>query len=143
MTVIREGFATRAPQPRTDYEMALEHVTKLYEILAPNDSCGGEDNNRIFWQAGTDSSNDQLIQAFRNRTMPAWGPNGDLGGPHGPFDNASSTMNGRPFSCDGPDGQAQFYSWDTKCYLRRPEGMQQHSGVLARLSVSSGGLPHV
>lgn len=114
-TCYQDRLCYEAPQQRTNYEMALEHVTKLYEILAPNDSCGGDDNNRIFWQAGTDSSNDQLIQAFRNRTMPAWGPNGDLGGPHAPFDNASSTMNGRPFSCDGPDGQAQFYSWDTKC----------------------------
>jgi hypothetical protein len=108
-------YAASSPEPRTNYEMALEHVTKLYEILAPNDGCGGDDNNRIFWQAGTDSSNDQLIQAFRNRRMPAWGPNDDLGGTHPPFDNGSSTMNGRPEACDGPDGQAQFYSWDTTC----------------------------
>jgi hypothetical protein len=114
-TCYQDGLCYAAPRPRTNYEMALEHVTKLYEILAPNDGCGGDDNNRIFWQAGTDSSSDQLIQAFRNQTMPAWGPNGDLGGPHEPFDNASATTNGRPFSCDGPDGQAQFYSWDTTC----------------------------
>jgi hypothetical protein len=111
----QRGLCREAPQQRTDYEMALEHVTKLYEILAPNDGCGGADNNRIFWQAGTNSSNDQLIQAFRNRTMPGWGRNADLGGNHSPFDNSSATTNGRPDACDGPDGQAQFYSWDTVC----------------------------
>lgn len=124
----QRGLCSEVPQSRTDYEMALEHVTKLYDILAPNDGCGGTDNNRIFWQAGTDSSNDQLIQALRNRTMPAWGANGDIGGVHEPFDNASSTMNGRPFSCDGPDGQAQFYSWDTKCTYGGQKGCSNIQG---------------
>ncbi len=121
----QRGLCREEPQSRTDYEMALEHVTRLYEILGQDGffgGCSGSDNNRIFWQAGTDSSNDQLIQALRNRTMPAWGANGDIGGVHEPFDNASSTINGRPFSCDGPDGQAQFYSWDTKCSYSGQKG---------------------
>ena len=122
------GLCSDTPQQRTDWTMALEHVTKLYEILAPSDSCSGDDNNRIFWQAGTDSTNDALIQALRNRTMSAWGANGDIGGTHAPFDNASSTINGRPFSCDGPDGQAQFYSWDTVCTYSGQKGCSHVQG---------------
>jgi hypothetical protein len=104
-----EGACSYTIGPRYDYSMALEHVTMMYELLAPNGDCGGEDNNRIFWQA-----DEQLIGDFRNYAygLPEWDSNGDLGGPHAPFNNASSTLTGRPASCDGPDGQAQFYSYD-------------------------------
>lgn len=106
---VQNGYCYESPGQRWNYSMALEHVTMLYDLLAPDGSCGGEDNNRIFWQA-----DDQLIGYFRNYGygLPEWDTNGDLGGPHGPFNNASSTITGRPFSCDGPDGQAQFYSYD-------------------------------
>src|SRR5450432_1610446 len=100
---------TYSVSPRNDFTMALEHVSMMYEVLAPNGSCGGDDNNRIFWRA-----DDPLIQNLRNMWMglPEWDRNDDLGGPHGPFNNASATISTRPFSCDGPDGQAQFYSYD-------------------------------
>jgi len=106
---VQNGYCYQGPGQRYDFSMALEHVTQLYELLAPNGNCGGDDNNRIFWSA--DAS---LIGYFRNYYygLPMWDTNGDLGGPHSPFNNASSTITGRPFSCDGPDGQAQFYSYD-------------------------------
>jgi hypothetical protein len=106
---VQNGYCFATPGVRTDFAMALEHVTQLYELLAPNSNCGGDDNNRIFWSADA-----QLIGYFRNYAfgLPMWDTNGDLGGPHSPFNNASSTLNGRPFSCDGPDGQAQFFSFD-------------------------------
>jgi hypothetical protein len=92
---------------RTDWSMALEHVARLYEILPGNGSCGGLNENRGFY-----SADDTLINAFRNRTMPEWVANSDVGSVHGPFNKRSETNTGRPFSCDGPDGQVQFYDWD-------------------------------
>ena len=123
----QNGLCWEESQTRTDYTMALEHVEKLYAILGyggVNENCGGEDNNRIFWQA-----KDPLIQAFRNRTMPEWGNNKDeLKGPHSPFDNASATLTGRPWAQDGPDGQAQFYSWDTTCSYGGQKGCSPIQG---------------
>jgi hypothetical protein len=92
---------------RGDWSMALEHVTKLYEILPGFGSCSGEDKNRSFFAADP-----TLIGSFRNRYMPEWVGNSDIGSVHAPFNNRSETNTGRPFSCDGPDGQVQFYSYD-------------------------------
>jgi hypothetical protein len=92
---------------RTDWSMALEHVTKLYEILPGYGSCSGTDQNRGFY-----SADEVLINAFRNRTTPEWVANSDIGAVHAPFNKRSETNTGRPFSCDGPDGQVQFYDWD-------------------------------
>jgi hypothetical protein len=123
------GLCWEESQTRTDYTMALENVEKLYAILGyggVNENCGGEDNNRIFWQA-----KDPLIQAFRNRTMPEWANNKDeLKGPHSPFDNASATLTGRPWAQDGPDGQAQFYSWDTVCSYGGQKGCSPIQGFV-------------
>lgn len=91
---------------RSDWSMALEHVTKLYEVL-DNGSCSGDDGNRSFFSADAD-----LIGSFRNRYLTAWTGNSDLGSVHSPFNNRTETINGRPFSCDGPDGQIQMYSYD-------------------------------
>jgi hypothetical protein len=95
------------PETRTDWSMALEHVTRLYEILPGNGSCGGLNENRGFY-----SADEALINAFRNRTTPEWVANSDVGFVHSPFNKRSETNTGRPFSCDGPDGQVQFYDWD-------------------------------
>jgi hypothetical protein len=92
---------------RADWSMALEHVTKLYEVLSGFGSCSGSDGNRSFMSADT-----TLINAFRNRYMPEWVANSDIGSVHPPFNNRSETITGRPFSCDGPDGQVQFFSYD-------------------------------
>jgi hypothetical protein len=103
----QQGQCFEQRQPRTDWSMALEHVTKLYEVMGGNGSCSGSDKNRSFFAADS-----LLINAFRNRTMPEWTGNSDIGAVHGPFNNRSETLTGRPFSCDGPDGQVQFYSYD-------------------------------
>ena len=100
------------PLPRWDYSMALEHVTRLYDILGygwAGSSCGGADNNRIFW-----SGDDALIGGWRNvgTALPEWANSQDIGGPHAPFTMSRETVTGRPFSNDGPDGQVQLYAWD-------------------------------
>ncbi len=102
-----QGQCNEQPEPRTDWSMALEHVTKLYEVLPGNGSCGGDDKNRSFFAADP-----TLIGSFRNRYMPEWTGNSDIGSVHEPFNNRSETVTGRPFSCDGPDGQVQFFSYD-------------------------------
>ncbi|MEO7096733.1 MAG: hypothetical protein ABI175_25975 [Polyangiales bacterium] len=93
--------------PRSDFSMALEHVTRLYEVLGGSGSCSGEDDNRTFWNV-----DDPLIQGLRNNYagLPEWGNGADK--PHAPFTNVTETETGSPLWNDGPDGQIQFYSWD-------------------------------
>ncbi|MEO8548346.1 MAG: hypothetical protein ABI678_00155 [Kofleriaceae bacterium] len=102
-----QGQCWEQPGSRTDWSMALEHVTRLYEVLDGFGSCSGSDGNRTFFSADS-----LLINAFRNRYMPEWVGNSDIGSVHAPFNNRSETNTGRPFSCDGPDGQVQFFSYD-------------------------------
>lgn len=101
-----------APRVGPDLEMALDHVTKVYEIRDSNGQNGGGDNNRIWVQVDT-----KLITAMRSfdAGLPEWGKSSDWGGAHEPFDGTSETATGQP------RGQSQFWSDDAKSVaLTRP-----------------------
>lgn len=90
---------------KDDLAVALDHVTKVYEIRDSNGDNGGMNNNRIWLQV-----DETLIAALRSphSALPEWSASGDLAGPHSPFDADSETVDGQP------RGQAHFWSADSK-----------------------------
>jgi hypothetical protein len=102
--------------PRSNYDTALSHVTKLYGVFGGPD-CGGQ-SNRVYFQADY-----YLIEALRNTPsetfMPGWGQSYDVAGPHDPFTWSGETVHGQPrgqfhcFSADveaGPVYRSNFYN---------------------------------
>jgi hypothetical protein len=110
----------------TDYTMAIEYVNRLLWVAGScpwptkwngwyctdnsgnykgETQCGGENNNRIFYEAA-----DTLIQKFRNfaQGLPMWDKSEDPGGPHKGYTNTSETVHR-----GGAAGQVHFFSWDT------------------------------
>jgi hypothetical protein len=104
----KRSFLTNNPaggakRSGADLEMALDHVTKVYELRDSNGSNGGGNNNRIFLQV-----DDKLIAALRNfdGALPEWSKSGDVAGAHAPFDATSETLSGQP------RGQSHFWGSD-------------------------------
>jgi hypothetical protein len=101
--------------PRTDFDMALNHVTKIYAVNGRNgSSCGGGDYNRIFFSADA-----ELIYALRNITLeiglPTWWLSYDLAPPHSPFTQSREGVEGKP------RGQTHQWAWDYQAsVLARP-----------------------
>jgi hypothetical protein len=95
------GTSAAGRLSKADQAMALDHVTKVYEIRDSNGSNGGVNNNRIWLQV-----DDTLIAALRipDSALPEWSASTDAAGPHSPFDADSETVNGQP------RGQAHFWS---------------------------------
>lgn len=113
-TCVERGHCTRQPLPRTDHDIALNHVDALYAVNGNNGSgCGGGDNHRLYF-----SADDQLIYALRNIDFSApvgWRRSEDLGGPHSPFTQSRETMHGKP------RGQTHQWAWDYQAgYVNRP-----------------------
>ncbi len=92
------------PAPRLEFDMALNHVQKIYEINGShfNDG-GGIDYNRIYFQA-----DNLLLYQFRNLGYGYhfWINSTDLLGSHYPFTKSRQTDNGMP------QGQTHFWAWD-------------------------------
>jgi len=108
------GDCAKEELPRTDWDMALNHVTELYAIPDSGGSCYG-DGNRMFFGADL-----ILIDKFRNlyTGIPEWGPTSDPGGPHPPFTQTRET-NGGLFG-GYPHGQSQEWAWNYQAsYLTR------------------------
>ncbi|HQU83267.1 MAG TPA: hypothetical protein PKY59_09095 [Pyrinomonadaceae bacterium] len=104
--------------PRTNHDMALNHVTKIYAINGANgSSCGGGEYNRLYFQADND-----LIYAIRNALypipeppFPLWRSSSDLAGPHYPFTQSKETRTSYP------NGQMHEFAWDSEAVtLARP-----------------------
>jgi hypothetical protein len=99
--------------PRTDHDMILNHVTKIYAINGSNgNSCYGMEYNRIFF-----SADNELIYLLRNIQfgLPTWGNSTDLAGPHSPFTQSREGLEG------SPKGQIQEWAWDYQAsYMTRP-----------------------
>lgn len=70
-------------------------------------SCGGENNNRTFFQA-----DDTLIFALRNfdAALPGWHASGDRAGAHKGFTHTSETLHARRNG--QATGQTHFFAWD-------------------------------
>lgn len=104
--------------PRTNHDMALNHVNKIYAINGSNGSnCGGGEYNRIFFQA-----DDALMYAIRNASYPfpilpfsLWQTSTDFAGPHSPFTQSKET------NTNYPKGQMHEFAWDYEAVtLSRP-----------------------
>lgn len=113
-TCVARGHCSRNPLPRTDHDMALNHVVALYAVNGNNGGgCSGGDNHRLFF-----SADDELINGFRNIDFSApigWRRSEDLGGPHSPFTQSRETMHGKP------RGQTHQWAWDYEArYMTRP-----------------------
>lgn len=120
------GACSYVDQQRTNYETALDHVTRIYAVNGngcpasnPSCECGGGDNHRLFFGA-----DDALIGMIRNFDfgLPEWHDSEDLAGAHAPFNNSSETLTKMarawPFSAAG---QMHFWRWDYEAqYLNRP-----------------------
>ena len=113
-TCVERGHCSRYPLPRTDHDMALNHVVKLYAVKGnTSGGCGGGDNHRLFF-----SVDDELIYRFRNIDFSApigWRRSEDLQGPHSPFTQSRETMHGKP------RGQTHEFAWDHEAvFMTRP-----------------------
>ncbi|MCU0240397.1 MAG: hypothetical protein MUC29_13235, partial [Pyrinomonadaceae bacterium] len=112
-TCIDKGKCQSIPLPRTDYDVALNHVTKIYAINGSNgNACGGGEYNRMYF-----SADDELIYLMRNIQvgLPSWWKSEDLLGPHHPFTQSRETIGGRP------KGQLHNWAWDYQAqYMTRP-----------------------
>jgi len=113
-TCIERGHCSASLAPRTDHDMALNHVTTLYAVNGNNGGgCGGINNHRLFF-----SADDELIYKLRNIDVLApvgWRRSEDLGGTHSPFTQSRETMHGQP------RGQTQQWAWDYEAvYMTRP-----------------------
>lgn len=113
-TCVARGHCSRSQLPRTDHDMALNHVDALYAINGNNGGgCGGGNNHRLFF-----SADDELIYKFRNIDFSAplgWRKSEDPAGPHSPFTQSRETMHGKP------RGQTHQWAWDHEAvYVSRP-----------------------
>jgi hypothetical protein len=111
---VARGHCSTSTLPRTDWDVALNHVTTLYAVNGNNGSgCGGGNNHRLFF-----SADDELIYKFRNIDFSAplgWRRSEDLAGPHSPFTQSRETMHGKP------RGQTHEWAWDYEAqYMNRP-----------------------
>ena len=110
-TCVQRGKCISNPTPRTDFDMALNHVVKIYDILGDHfGDCGGSAYNRIFF-----SADEELIYRVRNIDFSAlmgWGNSTDVFGPgspfymHPPFTQSRETFGGQP------KGQMHEWAWD-------------------------------
>jgi hypothetical protein len=104
-TCISKGRCFRSQLPRTDFDMALNHVVTLYAVNGSHfGDCGGGEYNRVFF-----SADDELIYAVRNIDFSApigWWRSEDVFGPHSPFTQSRETIGGRP------KGQIHEWAWD-------------------------------
>ncbi len=113
-TCVEKGHCSRNPLPRTDNDVALNHVAAIYAVYGDTGSgCGGS-GHRLFF-----SADDQLIYGYRNIDFSApigWRRSEDLAGPHSPFTQSRETMHGQP------RGQSQEWAWDYQTsYLNRQD----------------------
>jgi len=120
------GKCYRQDVPRSNFETALDHVTRIWAINGnscpawyPSCECGGGDKHRIYF-----SADDSLIGSLRNRWagLPEWDHSGDVKGPHPPFNNTSETFTemdeGLGFRAGG---QTHFWSYDWQAqWMSRP-----------------------
>ena len=97
------------PNPRTNFDVALNHIEKFYVIRGGNgNGCSGSDWNRIFFEA-----DDDLLFNLRNYFVDQyygsriWGSSSDLSGPHSPFTQSRETHPGKP------RGQTHQFAWDS------------------------------
>jgi len=103
-------------EPRTNFETALNHVTRIWAVNgAPGNECGGGDFNRLYF-----SADDSLIYLIRNFGfgLPEWDYSSDPAGPHGPFNNSSETISGQP------RGQMHFWRWDYEAQILSRFGVE-------------------
>lgn len=112
-TCVMKGHCSRDPLPRTDHDMALNHVVKIYAINGTSGGCGGGNNNRMFFAV-----DDALLYNIRNIDFSApvgWRKSEDLAGPHSPFTQSRETQHGKP------RGQMHEFAWDYQAvYMNRP-----------------------
>lgn len=112
-TCVERGHCSRYALPRTDHDMALNHVVKLYAIRGSSGGCGGGDNHRLFF-----SVDEELIYRLRNIDFSApigWRRSEDLAGPHSPFTQSRETHHGKP------RGQTHQFAWDYEAvFMTRP-----------------------
>jgi len=104
-TCVANGWCDdNAYHNRNDWDVALNHVTKLFGVFGGPD-CGGV-SNRVYFEADY-----TLIYAMRNTPsdvfLPQWGASNDPFGPHGPFTTSEETVIGQP------RGQNQFFAADS------------------------------
>lgn len=133
-TCIERGHCAASLAPRTDHDMALNHVTTLYAVNG-NDGggCGGMNYHRLYF-----SADDELIYKLRN--IDALGPVGwrrseDLGGPHSPFTQSRETMHGQP------RGQTQQWAWDYEAvYMTRPGVFGVYDPHLIEMDIDYNGI---
>jgi hypothetical protein len=104
-TCVQRGKCISNPTPRTDFDMALNHVVKIYDILGDHfGDCGGIQYNRMFF-----SVDDEFIYRVRNIDFSAplgWGRSTDPAGPHPPFTQSRETTRSYP------SGQMHEWAWD-------------------------------
>jgi hypothetical protein len=124
------GKCTLESGSPTDHTMALDHVNRILWVAGScpwptkwleggvcvdsngrsvgNQTCGGEDNNRIYYEADP-----TLMGEFRNfyAGLPMWDKSDDPGGPHKGFRNTSETLHGRRHDFMAT-GQTHFFSLD-------------------------------
>ena len=96
----RRSFLNNSYGTRTEFDMMLNHVTKIYTIRGSNNSdCGGIDYNRMYFQV-----DDALMYNIRNvQFLPNWRNSTDLNGPHSPFTQSREGISGKP--------RAQIHEW--------------------------------